>query len=63
MSYVDLESLIKEIYNCKNNPEKSSTTKIGKHILCAYSSIFIICHQCQPYGHLIIKNSLYSIKV
>ena len=35
--YADLESLIEKIDNCKNNPEKSSTTKIGKHILCAYS--------------------------
>ena len=25
--YADLESLIKKIDNCKNNPEKSSATK------------------------------------
>ena len=30
--YVDLESLIKRIDECKNNPEKLSTTKIGEHI-------------------------------
>ena len=36
ISDADLESLIKETYNCKNNPEKSSTTKIGKHIPWAY---------------------------
>ena len=35
--YRDLESLIKKIDNCKNNPEKSSATKIGNHIPCGYS--------------------------
>ena len=33
----DLVYLIRNIGNCKNNPEKSSTTKIGEHIPCAYS--------------------------
>ena len=31
--YVGIESLIKKIDNCKNNLEKSSTTKIEKHSL------------------------------
>ena len=31
--YAEIESLIKEIDGCANNPEKSSTTKIGEHIL------------------------------
>ena len=31
--YADYKSLIKKISNCKNNPEKSSTTKIP----CGYS--------------------------
>ena len=30
--YADLESLIKKIDGCTNNPEKSSITKTGKHI-------------------------------
>ena len=30
--YVDLESLIENIDWCKNNKEKSSTTKVGEHI-------------------------------
>ena len=30
--YADLEWLIEKIEGCKNNPEKSSTTKVGKHI-------------------------------
>ena len=37
MIYVDLESLIKEIGNCKNNPENSSTTKIKERISSGYS--------------------------
>ena len=34
--YTDLESLITRINECKNNPDKSSTTKIGEHIPCRY---------------------------
>ena len=34
---VDIESLIKKIDVCANNPENPSTAKIGKHILCGYS--------------------------
>ena len=33
----NLESLIKKIDGCKNNPEKSCTIKLGEHILCGYS--------------------------
>ena len=29
--YADIESLIKKVGNCKNNQEKSSKTKVGKH--------------------------------
>ena len=32
--HADMKSLIKKIDECANNPENSSTTKIGKHILC-----------------------------
>ena len=35
--YADIESLIKKIDGCANNPEKSSTTKIVEHITCRYS--------------------------
>ena len=35
--YADIESLIKRIDGCANNPEKSSTTKIGECIHCGYS--------------------------
>ena len=35
--YADFESYIKEIDGCVNNPEKSSTTKKGEHVLCRCS--------------------------
>ena len=35
--YADFEFFIKKIDNCRNNLEKSSTTKIGEHIPCGYS--------------------------
>ena len=40
MSYIihaDIESLTKKIDNSENNPEKSSTTKIGEHVPYWYS--------------------------
>ena len=35
--YALMESLIKKMDGCVNNPENSSTTKIGEHIPCGYS--------------------------
>ena len=35
--YADTEALIKKIDGCANNPENSSTTKIGEHNPCGYS--------------------------
>ena len=37
ITYADLESLIKKIYGCNKNFERSSTTKVGEHISCGYS--------------------------
>ena len=37
ITYADIESLIRKIGGCTNNPEKFSTTKTGEHILCGYS--------------------------
>ena len=54
MIYSDLESLIKKICNCKNNPEKSSTTKIGEQIPCGYSMSTI-----WAFGNVKNKHSLY----
>ena len=54
MIYADIESLIKEIDSCKNNPEKSSTTKIGKHISCGCSIPAI-----WAFDHVKNRHSLY----
>ena len=35
--YADVESLLKKMSTCQNNPEKSSTTKINEHPLSVYS--------------------------
>ena len=40
--YVDLESLLKKMNICHNNPEKSSTAKINKHTPSGYS-LFTQC--------------------
>ena len=37
MNIADIESLIKKIDGPENNPENSSTKKIGEHIPCGYS--------------------------
>ena len=48
-TYADLESLIEKIHGCKNNPEKSSTTKAGEYI----PSVF----QWQQNHHLKTENN------
>ena len=40
--YADLESLLKKMSTCHNNPKKSSTTKINKHAPSGYS-LFTHC--------------------
>ena len=40
--YADLESLSEKMITCRNDPEKSSTTKISKHTPSGYS-LFICC--------------------
>ena len=40
--YADLECLLEKIDTCENDPNKSYTTKINKHILSGYS-IFTHC--------------------
>ena len=34
--YADIEPLIRQIDECANNSEQSSTIKIGEHIPCGY---------------------------
>ena len=35
--YADLESILEKISGCENDPEKSSTIKVNKHIGSGYS--------------------------
>ena len=37
MIYADLECIIENIDGCKNNPENSSTAKVGEHIPSGFS--------------------------
>ena len=39
--YADFKCLIETINGCKNNPENSSTTKVGKHIPSGFSMLAI----------------------
>ena len=55
--YADIESLIRKIDRCANNPEKSSTMKIGKHIPCRYSMSTI-----WGFDHIENKHTLYCGK-
>ena len=55
--YADIESLIRKIDGCANNPENSSTTKIGEHIHCRYSMPAI-----SGFHHIEDKHTLYCRK-
>ena len=37
--YADIESLLKKVDTCTNDPNKSSTTRKNKHEMCSYSLI------------------------
>ena len=37
--YADIESLLKKMDTCTNDPDKSSTTQKNKHEMCGYSLI------------------------
>ena len=54
MTYADIESLIRKIDGCANNPENFSATKVGEHILCGYS-ILTIC----TFDHIENQHTLY----
>ena len=55
--YAAIESLIKKIDGCENNPEKSSTSKIGEHTHCGYSMSAI-----SVFDHIEDKDTLYRGK-
>ena len=57
MTYADLECLVKRIEGCANNPQKSSSIKIGEHIPCRYSMSII-----WGFKHIKIKYSMYRGK-
>ena len=60
MSYIiqaDIESLIKKIDGCANNPENSPTTKIVEHFACGYSMSTI-----WAFDHIESKHNLYRGK-
>ena len=55
--YADIESLIRKINGCANNPEKSSTAKTSEHIPCGYSMSTI-----WGFDHIEDKHTLYRGK-
>ena len=55
--YTDIESLIKKLARCANNPENSLTTKIGENIPCGYSMSTI-----WAFDHIENKHTLYREK-
>ena len=40
--YADIESLLKKMNTCHNNPKKTSTTKMNKHTPPGYSLLHIV---------------------
>ena len=52
--YAGIESLIRKIDRCANNPEKSSTTKISEHIFWGY-----LMSTIWAFDHIEKKNILY----
>ena len=55
--YADIESLIAKIGGRAHNPEKSSTMKIGEHLLCGYS-----LSTTWRFNHIGDKHTLYREK-
>ena len=58
--YADFESLIKKVDGCVNNPENSSTTKIGEHISCKHSMSKICAFDHIENKHFILLKRLYE---
>ena len=53
--YADLECRIEKIDGCKNNPGKSSTTKVGKHISSGFSMSTIFSFRSIENKHDVYK--------
>ena len=61
MSYVinaDIESLITKTDGCANNPENSSTTKIGEHIPCGYSMSTVLVFDNIENKHFLYRGEI-----
>ena len=59
--YVGIESLIKKIDGCANNPEKFLTTNLGEHIPCIYSMPTIWAFDRIENKHILYRKK-YCIK-
>ena len=57
--YADIESLTKKIDGCANNPENSSTTKIGEHISYGYSMSTIRAFDCIENKHTLYRGKKF----
>ena len=57
MYHRDLECFVRKIDECLNNPEISSSSKTGDHILCGYSKSTI-----WGFAHIKDKHTLYRGK-
>ena len=55
--YADIESLLKKMDTCTNDPNKSSTTQISKHEMCGYS-LFTHC----SFDEKTIKQIIIEVK-
>ena len=56
--HADLKNLIEKIDECKLNPENSSTTKIGKHILLSFSMSTI-----SSFKSIENQDHVYTVKI
>ena len=57
-----MESLIKKIDGCANNPENSSTTKIVEHIPCGYSISTILVFNNAENKHTLYRGKDFMKK-
>ena len=53
--YADLKFLLEKISTCRNNPKKSSTTKINKHTASVIHYLHIVFSTIQKIDLIIIE--------
>ena len=59
ITYADIESLIRKIYGCANNPENSSATKIDEQGFARNMQISNPMSTIWAFGHIENKHNLY----